>query len=95
MSGFIAFDPPAPQSCMIHVYLRGERAQLEAWHDQARAASGVRLWNAFRGAGHPRPGSDHCYFEWSIGANNCAVDDVRVREGWRAFLRLATQAQAS
>ena len=86
---------------MVHVYLRGERAQLEAWHEQAATASGVRLWNAFRGAGHPRAGGDPCYFEfeWSIGLGQkntkSEVDEVRVRECWRAFLLLAAQELAS
>ena len=46
------FDPPAPQSCLVHGYLRGDPAHLERCHERARAVTGVRLWNALRGRGH-------------------------------------------
>lgn len=88
------FDPPEPQSAMIHVYLPGDRARLERIHDKAAQATGVTLWNKFRGKGHPRPNQDDddptewSYFEWSIGNGNVEATDDAVRAGWATFLAL-------
>jgi threonine aldolase len=58
----VRFDPPSPQSCMVHVYVRcaGEGTDLAADSHQhleaARAAAaedtGISVWNALRGGGH-------------------------------------------
>ena len=39
----IRFDPPTPQSAMVHVYLEGDLARLEERHDRVRATTGVRV----------------------------------------------------
>ena len=74
---------------MTHAYLRGDPAWLEACHARAREATGVRLWNKFRGVGHAAAlglcaGAWH-YFEWSVGSDNAHVADDVIRTGWNAF----------
>ena len=81
---------------MIHVYLRGERTLLERSHEDSIGESGVRLWNAFRGEGHPREQEGvWSYFEWSIGWVNANTADDAVRAGWIAFWAMRAAAKLS
>ena len=61
---------------------------LQAAHDRAASATGIRLWNSLRGSGHSmgygREGTER-YFEWSIGPANGAVEDSKVSHGWTCF----------
>ena len=36
----VRLDPPTPQSCMLHVYLRGDAGALEAAHAACAARPG-------------------------------------------------------
>ena len=96
---FFFFDPPTPQSAMVHGYLKGDAPLLEAAHERARERTGVRLWNALRGRGHaalPQMGGGARpveevdavgwqYFEWSAGPANAAIPEEVAERGWRAF----------
>lgn len=96
----IVFDPETPQSAMIHCYIKGDREQIEVCHAKVQAETGVKLWNHFRGAGHPpfpvsssssserRLGSvdEWQYFEWSCGPGNVGTKDAHVEAGWTSFL---------
>lgn len=88
----IRFDPPVPQSAMVHCYLKGTAALIDDCHARARKRSGVRLWNQLRGSGHEElPSAESgelerlcgqwSYFEWSMGAGNTPPwsDDMAVR----------------
>ena len=89
------FDPPIPQSAMVHCYLHGEPELLEACHTRVREVTGVRLWNQIRGRGHgslPQmkefssvSGERWCYFEWSAGPANATLSEDVVSRGWTAF----------
>jgi len=91
----IFFDPQVPESCMVHCYMRGDRAIIEQLHEQSGAETQVRLWNRFRGSGHPQPrGGDDCqaeeewsYFEWSMGPGNMIISDADLHKGWSSFLQ--------
>lgn len=81
------FDPQVPQSAMVHVYLEGDVACLEARHDVVLKTTGYRLWNRLRGPGHTvaaGSGNEH-YFEWSMGPRNSAISIDVFCEAWKAF----------
>jgi len=83
----VEFDPPVPESAMVHCYLPGCAEDLERLHAAAAAATGVTLWNKLRGPGHARDGT-WSYFEWSAGPGNLAATDDDVTRGWAHFLAL-------
>ena len=83
----VEFDPPVPESAMVHCYLPGRAEDLERLHAAAAAATGVTLWNKLRGPGHARDGT-WSYFEWSAGPGNVAATDDDVTRGWAHFLAL-------
>lgn len=98
---FLRFEPPVPQSCMVHCYIRTgvSMAELDAAHEEAAAATGVRLWNGLRGTGYGPDGGESggWYFEWSMGPDNCQIDTDRMLEGWKALgasMQVARSASA-
>lgn len=83
------FDPPQPQSAMIHVYLKGQERDLVAAHDQVAQSTGRRLWNRLRGRGHSQAAGagDEYYFEWSIGPANAEIPVDLICRAWTLFFR--------
>ena len=92
----VVFDPAAPMAAMVHCYVSGDRAMLDTCHARSEAATGVRLWNRFRGRGHALPALAAAdepgaarrkwqYFEWSIGPGNIDASDSAAVAGWTAF----------
>lgn len=94
LSGVLHFDPPVPQSCLVHGYLAGNPEQLEAAHANVIACGGARLWNRFRGCGHV-PASKGVYFEWSMGPANAAIDHNLAVSSWQAFAKELLKASSS
>eukprot|EP00040_Diaphanoeca_grandis_P017024 m.88346 g.88346 ORF g.88346 m.88346 type:complete len:738 (+) comp26184_c0_seq1:206-2419(+) len=88
--GIIRLVPEVPQSCMIHVYLRAPTEVAIAAHEKAAQMSHVRLWNKIRGTGFSAfvfpDSTEGCYFEWTMGKENCEIDLSEIVEGWNAFL---------
>lgn len=95
LGNVLRFEPPEPQSCLVHGYLTGDADALEAAHARVIASGGARLWNRFRGVGHTAaargvPGAANgaqgeVYFEWSMGPANAAVDHDVAVSSWRRF----------
>ncbi|CAE7201211.1 ltaA, partial [Symbiodinium necroappetens] len=92
LSLFLRFEPPAPESCLIHVYLKGSEDMLQAAHDGVLNALGLKLWNRLRGVGYPASFCDddeeaqseagECYFEFNMGPANAQIPISTFLEGW-------------
>ncbi|CAK0827848.1 unnamed protein product [Prorocentrum cordatum] len=91
VSKILRFEPPIPQSCLVHGYIASEapRDVVEAAHERVASATGSRLWNSLRGAGYGGDGasSTEAYFEWNMGPANSAITTDAFLEGWRALSR--------
>lgn len=86
----VRFEPPLPESCMVHGYLKGTEQDMEEAHAKALKASGIRLWNRLRGRGYASDGkldglAAEVYFEWNMGPANAAIPTEIYLRGWKAF----------
>ncbi|CAE7557211.1 ltaA, partial [Symbiodinium natans] len=99
LSSLLRFEPPKPESCMIHVYLRGDEGALQAAHDGVLAALGLKLWSRLRGRGYPADfreeeapiEEEELYFEFLMGPANSQIPTELFLEGWRHFAEALAQ----
>ena len=82
----VRFEPPTPECCHAHCYLRAHADVLDAARDAALRETGVRVYRRLRGEGVGEGGSE-CYFEWVIGPEQLGLSDELVLGAWAAFLR--------
>lgn len=99
----LRFEPPAPEACLIHGYVRGAAVEaLEAIHGQVTSTTGCRLWNRLRGRGYC---ADPCaegevgsggefYFEWNMGPANAELPVDAFLSAWKAFAAAAAPADS-
>eukprot|EP00928_Gymnodinium_smaydae_P026160 TRINITY_DN20620_c1_g2_i1.p1 TRINITY_DN20620_c1_g2~~TRINITY_DN20620_c1_g2_i1.p1 ORF type:complete len:423 (-),score=96.99 TRINITY_DN20620_c1_g2_i1:103-1293(-) len=95
LSDFLRFEPPVPESCLVHAYVRGSPERLEAAHARATRLTGFRLWNRLRGEGYSSAAGDansqeagtEQYFEWNMGPANAAIATSDFLAAWTAFAR--------
>jgi threonine aldolase len=86
LRNIVRFDPPRPQSSLLHIYVKGDAAALDAAHAKVMEGTSVKLWNRLRGSGHSLKhgiGGEQ-YFEWNMGPHNAAMP----LEDWLAAWRL-------
>jgi len=89
----LRFEPPTPEACMIHGYVRGTAEEMEAIHKQVASTTGCKLWNRLRGRGYRAGAStvgeaclaDESYFEWNMGPANAALPTSTFLDAWKAF----------
>ena len=93
----LRFEPPIPQSCLVHGYVlasrgaeKSSREVLDAAHERVAQRTGSRLWNNLRGCGYGRAGGgasseQALYFEWAMGPANAKLPIQALLEGWRAL----------
>lgn len=83
LRSWVRFQPVAPQSCMVHVYLACDQSALELAHANNLARLGLHLWDRFRGQGHGKRGE--VYFEWNMGPDNALIPLEDAVAGWRGL----------
>merc|ERR1740121_3341194 len=88
----VRFEPPVPEACLVHVYVSGDEAGLEASHARVMKETGIRLWNRLRGPGYPAaqgmkdaPSPTEQYFEWNMGPANSQIPTQDFLQGWQAL----------
>eukprot|EP00931_Biecheleriopsis_adriatica_P009072 TRINITY_DN110182_c0_g1_i1.p1 TRINITY_DN110182_c0_g1~~TRINITY_DN110182_c0_g1_i1.p1 ORF type:complete len:396 (-),score=71.51 TRINITY_DN110182_c0_g1_i1:47-1234(-) len=92
----LRFEPPVPQACLVHGYVKGTEQALTEAHSRVREQTGISLWNGFRGPGYAADASsDVCnkgapaeiYFELNMGPANAAISSETFLTSWRALAK--------
>lgn len=88
---FVVFDPPLPETNMIHVYLKASIEDCETARDIVLHDTGVSVFNRIREI--PEIDSSRklgfgAYFEWTIGTMNCSIDNEVILNSWKIFLEV-------
>jgi len=80
----VRFDPPVPQSCLVHCYVHGEPDALEVAHARVQHMH-TKLWGRLRGCGHTlkQGHGGEQYFEWSMGPQNASLPLEALVDGWK------------
>eukprot|EP00434_Breviolum_minutum_P001392 symbB.v1.2.001223.t2/scaffold66.1/size357995/26 len=93
----LRFEPPIPQSCMVHIYLKGAEHEVVAAHEELMTSRGLKLWNRLRGPGYGLHFADskstepteiegqEVYFEFNMGPANAQIPISVYIEGWTAM----------
>uniref|UniRef100_A0A7S2LGJ1 Aromatic amino acid beta-eliminating lyase/threonine aldolase domain-containing protein n=1 Tax=Leptocylindrus danicus TaxID=163516 RepID=A0A7S2LGJ1_9STRA len=81
----IVFDPPVPQTSMIHFYFLASLDQCKTARDAVELELGVKVFSRIREV--ESSGSIGCKTEWAIGDSNGAIPDEIFLEAWSAFAR--------
>jgi len=90
--------PEVPMSCMVHVYIRGLREDLDTAYHKTAMVSGVCLWDRLRGPGFGAKLMDggsapwH-YFEWTMGTANMDHTDEKIVQAFAEFLDILHRLQ--
>ena len=81
ISSVVRFDPPVPQTNMVHGYLEFPYDVCVNALDAAERQTGIRVLSRLRTS------EIGCKFEWVMGENNSDIDDEIFVSGWDAFAR--------
>jgi len=87
---YIAFDPPTPETNMLHVYLKASKEHCEKARDETMIQTNIRVFHRIRevfSKGHPACdiGNFQCYLELTMGDGNVGLEDDVFLEGWKTF----------
>ena len=85
----VIFDPPVPQTNMVHVYLKSSVENCEKARDVVLNEHGVRIFSRLREIPSSDPLSEQGYgarFEWTIGDKNGSIDNDVFVYSWRDFV---------
>mmetsp|Transcript_16331 Transcript_16331/g.19873 ORF Transcript_16331/g.19873 Transcript_16331/m.19873 type:complete len:181 (+) Transcript_16331:413-955(+) len=84
----LSFDPPVPQTCMVHGYLTSSLVDCETARDEVLNELGISVLSRMRSIDTDTDPVDHGFrtkFEWAIGDGNYHIDDEVFLNGWKAF----------
>eukprot|EP00593_Proboscia_inermis_P005780 CAMPEP_0171327026 /NCGR_PEP_ID=MMETSP0816-20121228/117820_1 /TAXON_ID=420281 /ORGANISM="Proboscia inermis, Strain CCAP1064/1" /LENGTH=583 /DNA_ID=CAMNT_0011826645 /DNA_START=88 /DNA_END=1840 /DNA_ORIENTATION=+ len=84
----LSFDPPVPQTCMVHGYLTSSLDDCETARDEVVNELGISVLSRMRSMDTETDPVDHGFrtkFEWAIGDGNYHIDDEVFLNGWKAF----------
>ncbi len=88
---FVVFDPPLPETNMIHVYLKASIEDCETARDIVLHDTGVSVFNRIREipeVDSSRELSFGSYFEWTIGTMNGSIKNEVILNSWKKFLEV-------
>ncbi len=93
---FVKFDPPTPETNMIHVYFSASVAECEKARDLVLKEHGVSIFTRLREI----PSSDSlsqkgfgARFEWTIGDANGSIDNEVFISSWDLFINKLQDCQ--
>jgi len=94
-----AFDPPIPETNMVHVYLKGSVSDCEAIRDDIVGKYNIRVFSRIRDLSSSDKMAAHgygAYFEWTMGEANGMIEDEDFVLAWDHFtsaLRRSIEAE--
>jgi len=80
----LRFDPPVPETSLVHVYLSSDARTAVAAAAAAEAATGVRVLSRARPAQFGAVGQ--CLFELNLGPANGGIGSAVWLRGWREMI---------
>jgi gamma-glutamylcyclotransferase (GGCT)/AIG2-like uncharacterized protein YtfP len=101
ISSIVSFDPGAPETNMVHGYLKVSYKKCMKALDDVEQNTGIRVLSRVRrretsndelgeqGSEHDRFG---CRFEWTMGETNSLIDDKHFVSGWKAFAKVLMES---
>lgn len=84
----VSFSPSTPQVPMVHVWLRGTKAQLEAARDAVVKRHSIVVFDRLRSSRAVGTATEAWCFEWKMGPLNATLDMEVFRRGWTVFFDL-------
>jgi len=99
-SDLVTFDPPIPETNMLHVYFKESAEACEAARDEVYDSLGYKIFSRIRESipvSDPRnkDGGYQAYLEWTMGEANGSIDDDIFVEAWKQFIECLFRRQSS
>jgi len=93
IGSIVLFDPPVPETNMVHGYLQPSPAECDRAIRKVLSDMNLKILRRVRPTCHPVDATKYkSKFEWTIGDANGCIQDAVFLDSWRLFAQVVKES---